>query len=692
MFEEQYRHDNERLHANPALLMEIQKKADAEKRANQRRAAIVRYGAAAAAVVLVIGGTVGVLASRGMKNSATESAEMAADSASMPMVASAAGRAADGGITDYDALFELVDSLQYGNKNTTTGTMTEEIATDSAAPESAPMGTENSGSTSGSAQDATMDLDRGDGAATEDYSETNVQVKGVDEADIIKTDGKYIYYTAGGQFVILSAEGADTRVLSTVNFIDGENWWGNASEMFLSGDRLVIVTQRSNTVWVDSGNGKVDHYQDQTRVLIYDVSNREKPKRIASLGQSGNYLSARRIGDFVYVVTSQYMYSVYRNAVETYCPVVYTGDLGNALDVADIYVYDRANEPLYTVIGAIDLKEATQYAASKAILGSTSEMYANANHLLLAASEERYDTSDIAPDKSGKNVQITSSVSDTRLVLFTIDGASIARTATATVRGTILNQFAMDEYDGAFRIVTTVNEWEERIYTDGIDRYEHDSKTYNCLYTLDAALNPLGSIENLAKDEWVESVRFDGPIGYFVTFRQTDPLFTVDLSDPKKPRILSTLKIPGFSEYLHVFDTGLLLGIGYSADEETGWREGVKLSMFDVSNPKAVAEIASLRMDAGWSMIGSNHKAVLVDSAKNIIAFPADNKYYVFSYDAANKTFVQQATVSVSDDVWSYDMRGVFIGDNLYVVSESAVIVISLTDYERIAKVSLSYR
>ncbi len=688
MFEEQYRHDNDKLHADPALLMEIQKKADAEKRVNQRRAAVLRYGAAAAAVVLVIGGTVGVLASRGMKNSATESAEMSADAASMPMVASANGRAVNGEIADYDALFELVDSLQYGNTEASEGAMREEAATDMAAPESAQADMGSSNSTSGSVQNSTQSLDKG-GATTQEYSETNVQVKGVDEADIIKTDGRYIYYTAGGQFVILSAEGADTRVLSTVNFIDGENWVGNASEMFLSGDRLVIVTQSSSTVWVDSGKGKVDHYQDQTRVLIYDVSDREHPKRISSLGQSGNYLSARRIGDYVYVVTTQYVWSVYRNTVETYCPVIYKEDVANTLEVADIYVYDRPNEPLYTVIGVIDLTDGTQYAGSKAVLGNAGEMYANANHLLLAASEERYDTSEIAPDKTGKNVQITSSVSDTRLMLFTIDGAAIERTATATVRGTILNQFAMDEYDGAFRIVTTVNEWERRVYTDGVDSYEYDSKTYNCLYTLDAALNPLGSIENLAKDEWVESVRFDGPIGYFVTFRQTDPLFTVDLSDPKKPRILSTLKIPGFSEYLHVFDDGLLLGIGYSADEETGWREGVKLSMFDVSDPKNVAEIASLRMDAGWSMIGSNHKAVLVDSAKNIIAFPADNKYYVFSYDAANKAFVRQATVGVSSDVWSYDMRGVFIGDNLYVVSESAVIVISMTDYERIAKVSL---
>ena len=134
----------------------------------------------------------------------------------------------------------------------------------------------------------------------------------------------------------------------------------------------------------------------------------------------------------------------------------------------------------------------------------------------------------------------------------------------------------MDEYKNVFRFVTTVNTWQQRVYTDGVDTYEYDSANTNALYTLDKDLAILGKIENLAKDETVQSVRFDGDIGYFVTFRQVDPLFAVDLSNPAYPRVLDALKIPGFSEYLHVFKDNLLLGIGYNADEDSGGLQGVK--------------------------------------------------------------------------------------------------------------------
>lgn len=689
MFEEQYRRDNDKLRAKDTLLMDILQKADMEKKAQKRRARFVRYGAAAAAVVLVIGGTVGALASHNRKPSANDML-MTADAADTTAVAAPRDAAlVDAEITSYDDLFTLVDSLQYQYKSDANGqemgVMTESVAQEApAAPE------ELQGSASDSAAYAGGNRNEAETdsmSAGSDYSETNVQVKGVDEADIVKTDGKYIYYTAGGQFVIIAANGAETSILSVTNFLDGEDWWGSNTEMFLSGDRLMIVTQGYNTVWVNAKGSSVGMNQDQTRVYLYDVANREKPKKIASLGQSGYYVSSRMIGDYVYLVTSQYVYSVYRDQISTYCPVVYDGTEAHAVAIDDIYVYDRPSTPEYTVIGAIDFVHGDQYASSRAVLGSASDLYVNASHMLLAAAQNDREVSDIAPDQNGKNVQITTSSTSTRLMLFSLDGAKIDKIASGMVKGTLLNQFSMDEYQDVFRIVTTVSEWEQKIYTDGVDAYENNSENYNCLYTLDGTLNLLGKIENLAKDEWVESVRFDGDIGYFVTFRQTDPLFTVDLSDPKNPRLLSTLKIPGFSEYLHVYGEGLLLGIGYSADEENGWREGVKISMFDTANPKNVSEITSLRLDAGWSMIGSNHKAVLVNRDKNIIAFPADNKYYVFSYDEAAEAFVQQSVVSVSDDIWSYNMRGLFIDDNLYVVSESAVIVISMTDYTRIAKV-----
>ena len=246
----------------------------------------------------------------------------------------------------------------------------------------------------------------------------------------------------------------------------------------------------------------------------------------------------------------------------------------------------------------------------------------------------------------------------------------------------------MDEYKDVFRVVTSVNSWQQRIYTDGVDTYEYDSTNTNSLYTLDADLNILGKIENLAKDEYVQSVRFDGDIGYFVTFRQVDPLFAVDLSNPAAPRVLDALKIPGFSEYLHVFMDNLLLGIGYNADESTGRTQGVKLSMFDTSNKANVTQITTASVDASWTIVGNNHKAILVDAEKNLIAFPADSSYFIYRY-TTDKGFELAAKVSMTADLSSWNLRGLFIGNYFYVLGDSGVTVISLVDFTTLTTVKL---
>jgi len=162
-----------------------------------------------------------------------------------------------------------------------------------------------------------------------------------------------------------------------------------------------------------------------------------------------------------------------------------------------------------------------------------------------------------------------------------------------------------------------------------------------------------------------------------VTFRQTDPLFTVDLADPANPKLLSTLKIPGFSEYLHGFGEGRLLGIGYDADEKTGWRQGVKLTMFDTAVKSDVSELHTKILSADSTPVGSNHKAILVDVTRSLIAFPADDCYYVFTY-SDTEGFVQRGKLQTEH--WGWQLRGVRIGEHLYICSESAITVIALSD------------
>ncbi len=674
MFKEQYIRDNDKLKAKETLLMEIKEKNAREKIALTPRQKFVRYGAVFAAFVLVAAGIFGV-------TQLTKGGSAAPGS--MTMSAEANPQAADivipESVTSYDDIYGMVEAMQRNSGYYGGGVMMEGAMASDAVAAPAAAGDAKTESA------AAAPVDSGSGM---DYSETNVQVKGVDEADIVKTDGNYIYYVAGNQLNILKPDGAATRLVSSTPLSSDDSWWGYNSEMFLLGNRLVIITQTFNTVWVNDANGNYETNTDQTSAVIYDISSPAKPVQVVSLGQSGNYVSSRMIGDYVYLVTSQYIYSPVKGTPITYIPATSVGAESKLLMPTDLYIGGNPQNAAYTVVGSINLKSGSNFTSAKAVFGGTSDLYATADHLLLAFARYEDETLPIAPDKDGKNVQITRSSSSTDLVLLGLAEGQITKLASGNVPGNLLNQFSMDEYKNVIRVVTTLNNSEQRIFTDGVDTYEYDSTSANALYTLDLNLKVLGKIENLAKDEFVKSVRFDGDVGYFVTFRQVDPLFAVDLKNPAYPRVLDALKIPGFSEYLHVFKDNLLLGIGYNADENTGMMQGVKLSMFDTTVKTNIREVTTANVDASWTVVGSNHKAILVDAEKNLIAFPADSNYYIYRY-TADKGFELLARVGMTADLSSWNLRGMFIGDYFYVLGDSGITVISLTDFTVLATVKL---
>lgn len=665
--------------------MDIQKKAEAEKTPAARRSRVLRYGAIAAAFVLVAGTALGVALGRGAK-----SADVVPMTASMYQSAEAsAGFTA---FSDYDALYAALEAQENRDRGLATGTTDGIVAkSEEGMMESA---TDTSNSANGPVETAASDPMAGATAAsdTEDYSTTNTQVAGVDEADIVKTDGDYIYYIANATLYIAKAGGANTKLVSSTALVSDADkdqiLLAYGAEMYLSGNRLLLLMQSYSTGLFSSTDAAYGSDESRTVAMVYDVQNRSHPVLLGSLGQSGYYVSSRMIGDIVYIVSSRYVYNIDPRYPITFCPATYTGTAdAEVFAPGSISVCGTADSSMYSVVTSIDIQDGTKHLDSRALLGGSDTVYCTGDHLYVLTGVSSYETSDIAPDANGKNVQVTASTSSTKIALYTLNNGSIVETAAGTVRGTVLNQFSLDEYAGALRIVTTVNEWEERVYTDGIDTYEWDKTRFNALYTLDLTLSPLGQIENIAKDEWVESVRFDGDIGYFVTFRQTDPLFTVDLSDPASPKLLGALKIPGFSEYLHGYGDDLLLGIGYQADEESGWREGVKLSMFDTSDKSNVTEAATVTLTADYTAVGSNHKAILVDVGKNLIGFPTEDGYAVYAY--TDGAFVEKAFIRTGEN-WGDDLRGLYIGDCFYILSSQSILVFDMTAFTELAKVKLA--
>jgi inhibitor of cysteine peptidase len=243
--------------------------------------------------------------------------------------------------------------------------------------------------------------------------------------------------------------------------------------------------------------------------------------------------------------------------------------------------------------------------------------------------------------------------------------------ANGSVPGFPLNQFSLDEYDGNLRVATTVGGRSASVFGWGGGR----GTSANDVYILDADLDVEGELLDLGLGERIYAARFIGETGYLVTFRETDPFYVLDLSDPDDPRKAGELKIPGYSSYLHPLGKDMILGIGKEEDK-------VKLSLFDVSSPDEPREISKYSLDEYWSEAVQNHHAFLVDPEHRLFFLPGGQGGYVFSYKGNELSLAKAAK---DDRV----RRAVFIGDTFYIVSEDAVYAFDENTWEKVGELEL---
>lgn len=525
-------------------------------------------------------------------------------------------------------------------------------------------------------------------AASSDYSATNVQVSEVDEGDIVKTDGEYIYILRDDRLLIAAANGAETKVLSsTALFRESED--GNyeyAEGLYIYGDYAAVITSYNH--WATPYYNGAWKYEDTniTKLYIYDVSDQSAPVLLHELGQDGYSLTSRLTGSTLYLLSTYYVYDIDEGDENTFVPALYRDGESELISSDCIAIWPAVSSTSYTVISAYNV-ETGELTANQTVLGGGGIVYMNQNSLYLTISS--YNTTESEPYTEGSyTVRDYTGEYVTEILRFDISGG-LKAAATGSVPGYLDSQFSMDEYNGHLRLVTTVPGSSWSTYTDetrGWTNYNwEDDSTTNALYILDSNLETVGSVEGLAENEYIYSARFDGDIGYFVTFRQTDPLFAVDLSDPANPQVLSALKIPGFSEYLHVFSEGRLFGLGMDADEETGRTNGMKMTMFDTSDPADVTEKHTLLLSSGYSAALYNHKAILISAEKDIIAFPTDSGYDVYGY-SDEKGFYERAHIAV--DNWGYNARGLYIGDMVYVITDTAINVFDMSNFKGVAHIT----
>lgn len=645
----------------PEQIEKMLMKKKKEKTARYRR----KYAgiAAAACLCLAVGVTAALIGQRG--DDSSSGAEIGSETGN-------AGEAAEGESTesetkiasaaDYDQIYDYIQAeLKYQEKQAKKQARMYSGETVSDGGEIASA--DSAAMYSGSAQNAAA-YSGADSTGTSGYSDTNVREESVGEADVVKTDGSRLYVMSGNRVEIVDIASEEMEEIAAVT-VDPDSY---IRELYVEGSRMAVFYTQSKFTQED---GIEVRSREFACTDVYDISDPSAPVKLNTFSQSGVYNTMRVKDGYAYVISSFYPDTASpRSDVGAYVPSVQ----GGTLEADRIFMPEQEMGSEYTVITAFSLADPQEQTDSKAVFGSAGLCYVSSENIYVT--ETCYDTDDTGMSRTA-----------VRKVAYH-DG-QLEGAAQAKVDGMLKDSFCIDESNGYLRLVTTITSDNGVMPISG-DSSAAEPDSSNALYVLDGELQVTGEIRDLAPGETVYSARFMGDTGYFVTFRQVDPLFSVDLSDPASPQIIGELKIPGFSEYLHPYGEGLLLGIGMDVDEEGVTTEGVKLSMFDISDPGNVTEASVYVMEDMYGTDAAyDYKAVFADVEKNLFGFRAyggnGDVYSVFSYDAAEgfrKVFSRELT-------YGGDARGLYAGERFYLVVGNTVESYTLSGFEKIDDIVL---
>lgn len=472
---------------------------------------------------------------------------------------------------------------------------------------------------------------------SDDFSQTNLQVEGVDEADIIKNDGKYIYLIKNSTIRIIEAY--PPSKLKEIAKIELDDIDFSPYEIYTDTNQMVIIGQsyQGYQTYGDKLNlSRLMPYPinvEKTKVYIYDISNRANPKEQRSIEYEGSYKNSRKIDKNLYLVMNKsvsfyepWLYDSTKtedSTDENLVPKILDSRNNQEQSIVkcgDIHFFPHYLTPNYLIVSGIDISNSNSEISKEVYLGASENVFASKDNLYITTSA--WDEEQVIE----KSETYWKRMENTLIYKFALDGAKISFSNKGKVPGRILNQFSMDEYKNYFRIATTKGE----VWND------HNPSTNN-LYVLDSDLNLTGTIEGIAPGEKIYSVRFMGDRGFMVTFKTVDPLFVIDLKNPQNPIVKGKLKIPGWSDYLHPYDENHLLGFGKEVDESIDADkvhsesavyytavQGMKLSLFDISdleNPKEIFKEVIGARDTTSELL-QNHKALLFDKNKELLAFP----------------------------------------------------------------------
>lgn len=556
-------------------------------------------------------------------------------------------------------------------------------------------------------------------AYTKEYSTTNVQVENVDEADIVKTDGNYIYSLSGSDVVITNVtDPTNIKIESKIGITDDFI----AEDLILYNNYLVVISSKY-----------INYYEYDTSITVYDITNKAKPKEIKSLILYEQYYTSRCINGKLLIIASGNL----RKEDDEIITYYLEDNNKQEIELSNIKYLKNLITNTQTLIASIDL-DSNREVSVNSYLFDVSNAYISENNMYLL-SQDYDNNANVLVKENLKTIfgfkGIIGAIKEidnnyyeynsyTTIYKFNIsDDGDIKYSNKTKVKGTTINQFSLDEYDDNLRI---------GLYTTQGSR----------VVVFDKNLKLLGETEYLSKGEKMYSTRFMGNKAYMVTYKNVDPLYVIDLSNPENPTVLGKLKIPGYSTYLHPYDETHLIGIGMQTEEHvnrnsygkvistTATITGMKMAIFDVSdvsNPIQISETL-IGDSRTTSAILTNHKALLFSAKKGIIAipvngYPSDFEVSIYDSDISSienlyinygKKYTSEGyfvydinledgfkfkgsiTHEKSDTTYKYSMynnsrllRGLWIEDDLYTVSEDMIKVNNLETLEQISEIKI---
>jgi len=554
------------------------------------------------------------------------------------------------------------------------------------------------------------------GTASRSYSKTNIQVEGVDEADIVKTDGKYLYVASGDKVYIVKAYPPEnTAMIAKIEE-------GHVLGLFVKDGRLVAITARKPIVKPISPQplppiipekSLIYPVEGLVSVIVYDIENPREPTVFQEINVTGYYVTSRLVDNYCYIIVS-----FPALIIEDRVPLPLVNS--KPVEPNEIKCFEKDFSYAFTVIIAVNV-ETGEFRKETFLTGASNYIYMTHKNLYVLSRKQLNiyavlneivdsivekapdDVKEVIEDIRSKSIneiekyklimevleqyfnklphdereKIFNNVlkevyklwkEETVIYKFAINGLNITASAKGVVPGRVLDQFSMDEHGDYFRVATTLTKFS----------MEEPPTWVNNVYVLDMNLTIVGSIEGLAKGERIYAARYMGDKMFLVTFRRVDPLFAIDLSDPRNPKVLGKLKIPGYSEYLHPFLDKYLIGVGMDIDEETNRVKGLKVALFDISNITSPKEVSSITFKGHlYSPVLHDHKAFMINMDKQYFAIPVSgSKSGVYIVDIV-MTEPENIKLSVRGFIQHHEaQRTLYIEDYVYTASYDLVKIV----------------